>query len=174
MQGNLHVRFLGEGVTVRSPPYPPAYVGSIPITRSIPPSFLVLLFGRRSWSFMLSWRLAICALQVDVRVADEHSYPYRFIMKIHARRIRVRRATISRVLSMVVFDLGQFVRAEYFLVSSPLWIFNPSILLGYVGLNATFGFTCLACTATICRAVDLQQSVRPACRNSWCWTHGFF
>src|SRR5574343_687787 len=35
MQGNLHVRFLGEGVAARSPPYPPAYEGSIPFTRSI-------------------------------------------------------------------------------------------------------------------------------------------
>ena len=35
MQGNLHVRFLGEGVTARSSPYPPRAVGSIPIARSI-------------------------------------------------------------------------------------------------------------------------------------------
>ena len=34
MRGNLHVRFLGEGVTVRLPPYPPRAVGSIPIARS--------------------------------------------------------------------------------------------------------------------------------------------
>ena len=34
MQGNLHVRFLGGDMTVRSYPYPTAYVGSIPITRS--------------------------------------------------------------------------------------------------------------------------------------------
>ena len=35
MRGNLHVRFLGEGVAVRPPPYPPCAVGSIPIARSI-------------------------------------------------------------------------------------------------------------------------------------------
>ncbi len=34
MQGNLHVRFLGEGVAARSPPYPTRAVGSIPIARS--------------------------------------------------------------------------------------------------------------------------------------------
>ena len=36
MRGNLHVRFLGEGVAARLPPYPPRAVGSIPIARSIP------------------------------------------------------------------------------------------------------------------------------------------
>ena len=34
MQGNLHVRFLGGDMTVRSYPYPTAYEGSIPFTRS--------------------------------------------------------------------------------------------------------------------------------------------
>lgn len=36
MRGNLHVRFLGEGVAARPPPYPPRAVGSIPIARSTP------------------------------------------------------------------------------------------------------------------------------------------
>ena len=36
MRGNLHVRFLGEGVAARRPPYPTVNVGSIPITRSSP------------------------------------------------------------------------------------------------------------------------------------------
>ena len=36
MRGNLHVRFLGEGVAARRPPYPTAYDGSIPFARSIP------------------------------------------------------------------------------------------------------------------------------------------
>jgi len=35
MQGNLHVRFLGEGVAARPSPYPTSYEGSIPFTRSI-------------------------------------------------------------------------------------------------------------------------------------------
>jgi hypothetical protein len=34
MQGNLHVRFLGEGVAARRPPYPTYDEGSIPFTRS--------------------------------------------------------------------------------------------------------------------------------------------
>ena len=34
MRGNLHVRFLGEGVAVRPPPYPPDAVSSILIARS--------------------------------------------------------------------------------------------------------------------------------------------
>lgn len=34
MRGNLHVRFLGEGVAVRLPPYPPHEEGSTPFTRS--------------------------------------------------------------------------------------------------------------------------------------------
>lgn|SRR5690554_5238484 len=34
MRGNLHVRFLGEGVAARLPPYPPRDAGSIPVTRS--------------------------------------------------------------------------------------------------------------------------------------------
>jgi len=34
MRRNLHVRFLGEGIAARRPPYPTLNVGSIPITRS--------------------------------------------------------------------------------------------------------------------------------------------
>ena len=34
MRGNLHVRFLGEGVAARPPPYPPDAEGSIPFARS--------------------------------------------------------------------------------------------------------------------------------------------
>ena len=34
MRGNSHVRFLGEGVAARLPPYPTRAVGSIPIARS--------------------------------------------------------------------------------------------------------------------------------------------
>lgn len=36
MRGNLHVRFLGEAVAARRPPYPTVNVGSIPITCSTP------------------------------------------------------------------------------------------------------------------------------------------
>ena len=35
MRGNLHVRFLGEEVAARRPPYPTYDEGSIPFTRSI-------------------------------------------------------------------------------------------------------------------------------------------
>ena len=34
MRGNLHVRFLGEGVAARPPPYPTDAVSSILIARS--------------------------------------------------------------------------------------------------------------------------------------------
>src|SRR5574343_771341 len=48
MQGNLHVRFLGEGVAVRPPPYPPRAVGSIPIARSTSSSGRSLICKRKS------------------------------------------------------------------------------------------------------------------------------
>jgi hypothetical protein len=35
MQGNLHVRFLGEGGAARRSPYPTYDEGSIPFTRSM-------------------------------------------------------------------------------------------------------------------------------------------
>ena len=37
MRGNLHVRFLGEGVAARPSPYPTHDEGSIPFTRSTAP-----------------------------------------------------------------------------------------------------------------------------------------
>jgi hypothetical protein len=42
MRGNLHVRFLGEGVAARRPPHPTYDEGSIPFTRSsaIDPRFI--------------------------------------------------------------------------------------------------------------------------------------
>ena len=45
MRGNLHVRFLGEGVAARRPPYPTAYDGSIPFTRSITTRLLGVEIG---------------------------------------------------------------------------------------------------------------------------------
>ena len=41
MRGNLHVRFLGEGAAARRPPYPTAYDGSIPFTRSNLPGTVI-------------------------------------------------------------------------------------------------------------------------------------
>ena len=51
MQGNLHVRFLGEGVAVRPPPYPPDAEGSIPFARSTkyPPIPVLTVPDRHPW-----------------------------------------------------------------------------------------------------------------------------
>lgn len=48
MRGNLHVRFLGEGVAARPPPYPPRAVGSIPIARSTSNTSRLLICSRKA------------------------------------------------------------------------------------------------------------------------------
>ena len=42
MRGNLHVRFLGEGVAARPPPYPTRDEGSTPSSRSSTDYFVAL------------------------------------------------------------------------------------------------------------------------------------
>ena len=48
MRGNLHVRFLGEGVAARPPPYPTDAVSSILIARSRINSFRPLICKEKS------------------------------------------------------------------------------------------------------------------------------
>ncbi len=53
MRGNSHVRFLGEGVAARSPPYPPHEEGSIPFARSteLPEISTISMYETNKWPF---------------------------------------------------------------------------------------------------------------------------
>ena len=88
MQGNLHVRFLGEGVAARSPPYPPHEEGSIPFARSTelpeistisrhsgqPIRLAFLLSGGRRGACRCCGRLAACGFCQKSRAGFPHMF----------------------------------------------------------------------------------------------------
>ena len=67
MRGNSHVRFLGEGVAARLPPYPPRAVGSIPIARST--SLHLSLICSYSKVVGICFRMSFPAQQIAGRLA---------------------------------------------------------------------------------------------------------
>ena len=82
MQGNLHVRFLGGDMTVRSYPYPSAYEGSIPFTRSsnLPTPAVALTLSAKLHTPIPSSRLhqsravVVCVLFKGDRLAAQQGF----------------------------------------------------------------------------------------------------